>query len=127
MITAKPLSAKYQTQISSNVSQTIADVAADKGGSGNGFRPHDFLAAALASCISITLRMAADKQGFDLGDCSVSVELNRDDPSVVRFEYQISYDSSLNESQRKYLAFAAAACPVKSTLSRKIEFASQSK
>lgn len=103
----------------------MADVTADKGGAGDGLRPHDFLAASLAACISITLRMAADKYGFDLGSTSVSVDLNRDDPDTVVFDYVLGFDAALTPQQRKLLSFAAANCPVKSTLSRQIKFASR--
>lgn len=122
MIKATALPQAYQTILSNGTCQTTADVTTDKGGRGDGFRPHDLLAASLAACISMTLRMAADKQGFDLGQTGVEVDLNRDNPESVVFEYRLAFDEKLTPTQRRYLTSAAANCPVKETLSRRIEF-----
>lgn len=122
MIKATALPQKYQTILSNGHSQAIADVTGDKGGQGDGLRPHDLLAASLAACISITLRMAADKHGFELGQTDACVDLNRDDPERVVFEYHLKFDEALTQAQRRYLSSAVANCPVKSTLSKRIEF-----
>ena len=122
MIKASALAKKYQTILSNGHAQAIADVTGDKGGQGDGLRPHDLLAASLAACISITLRMAADKQGFELGQTDTCVELNRDNPDSVVFEYHLTFDETLTPMQRRYLTTAVANCPVKTTLSQRIEF-----
>jgi Predicted redox protein, regulator of disulfide bond formation len=41
-----------------------SDAPIYKGGLGNGFRPHELLEGALASCISISIRMIAKKNKY---------------------------------------------------------------
>lgn len=50
MIETESRSEPYATRFSDGVQEALADTTADKGGGGAGFRPHDLLEAALATC-----------------------------------------------------------------------------
>lgn len=125
MIKAKPATPNFKTVIVNDALETYADVALEKGGQSAGFRPHELLAASLAACISITLRMTAQDKDMVIGDTEVLVELNRTKPGTVIFEYVLQFDPNLTGQQRRLLEVAAANCPVKKTLSQTIEFALQ--
>ena len=64
MIRANSTPENYLTTVSNGEFTLPADTTADKGGGGQGFRPHDLLEAALASCMNMSLRMAAQKAGI---------------------------------------------------------------
>lgn len=49
----------------------------DKGGGNQGFRPHELLEAALATCMNIHLRMYAANHGIELGEVTTKVTLDR--------------------------------------------------
>ncbi len=52
----------------------IADETVDDGGGDAGPRPTELLAAALASCTTITIVMYADRKGWDVGAIEVGVD-----------------------------------------------------
>lgn len=54
-----------------------ADTTAEKGGGNRGFRPHELLEAALATCMNMTLRSYAQKHDIPLPGVSVVVTLSR--------------------------------------------------
>ncbi|MFQ5587268.1 MAG: OsmC family protein [Nitrospiria bacterium] len=112
----------YLTRFSNGVYQGISDTVSEKGGAGRGFRPHDLLEAAVASCINMTVRMYADKYHLPLEGVITTVSLDRGTEGLARFEYQIELVGALGSAQRKRLLEAAAKCPVRKTLSRQIVF-----
>jgi len=50
MIQASSQPERYRTAFTNGGQTALADTTADKGGGGAGFRPHELLEAALASC-----------------------------------------------------------------------------
>lgn len=112
----------YLTLVSNGEFTLPADTTADKGGGGQGFRPHDLLEAALASCLNISLRMAAEKLGVGLDQVSVSVSLNRNAPEGPSFACEVSLPPSLSLADRTSLLAAVESCPVKTTLSKPLHF-----
>lgn len=114
---------KYTTRFSNGEHEGLADTTRDKGGSQSGFRPHDLLEAALATCINMYLRMYAQTQQFPLEHVEVRVELDRSQsPEDALFRYEIELKGALTDKQRQKLLRVAQACPVRKTLSRKIRF-----
>ncbi len=122
MITAAGESPHFRTRITNGTDVVFADADAASGGSAAGFLPHELLEASLASCMNVTLRMYADTHGIPLEGVQTTVTLNRNDPDQAVFEYTLRLDGPLTGDQRTRLARAAAACPVKRTLSRRISF-----
>jgi putative redox protein len=122
VITAASESPNFSTRITNGTDVVIADAEAASGGGAKGFLPHELLEASLASCMNVTLRMYADTHGIPLEGVQTTVTLNRDDPDEAAFDYALHLDGPLTADQRTRLARAAAACPVKRTLSRRISF-----
>lgn len=54
----------------------MPDTTPDKEGANHGFRPHELLEAASASCMNMTLRMYAEIHAIPLAGMSVAVWLN---------------------------------------------------
>lgn len=118
MIRTDSQPAKFQTQFTNGVQVSVSDTTPDKGGGNLGFRPHELLEAALASCMNMTLRMCAEKQRMPLSGVSVAVSLNRNNPDGPLFEYSVEFHGSLSESQKGELLSALENCPVRKTLSK---------
>lgn len=124
MITASSESQPYLTRFSNGKQTTYADTTADKGGGEMGFRPHELLEAALATCMNMHLRMYAANHGIELGEVSTKVSLDRSSPSEAVFNYSIELSGQLDDEQRVKLVEIAETCPVRRTLSKKLSFRS---
>jgi len=122
MIRATSELTRYQTSFSDGEHEGLSDATADKGGEHSGFRPHDLLEAALATCVNMTVRMYADNHGIPLGGVTASVSLDRTRPDEVVFRYEVGLDGDLTAEQRDSLLRAASACPIRRTLSKRIGF-----
>ena len=114
---ARSLPDRYAATFSNGDYSAPADTTAEKGGGDAGFRPHDLLEAALATCLTMTLRMAADERGFPLETVSANVTLDRSAKDEVVFEYSIELQGELTDAQREELLEAAGGSSVRQTLS----------
>lgn len=122
MIISENRPEKYLTYFTNGTYGTYADTTKSKGGLEQGFRPHELLEAALACCMNMSLRMNAQKLSIPLECVHVHVSLNREDPAHPLFEYDVSMDATLSETDRKVLLDALAYSSVRSTLSKPFAF-----
>ncbi|WP_029913345.1 OsmC family protein [Pelobacter seleniigenes] len=122
MIQAESQNQDFLTFFTNGEQEGIADTTSDKGGSNQGFRPHDLLEAALASCMNITLRMTAQQMGIALSQVRVSVSLDRSSPDRSTFGYSVVFPDSLSEPEQQTLLAAIENCPVRNTLSKGLWF-----
>lgn len=122
MIQAQNLAAAYQTQFGNTVMQCLADTSPHKGGGGKGFRPHELLEAALASCMSISLRMYAEAHDLPWAGTSVEVSLDRSLGGQTRFDYRVCFDPATSSEAQARLLRVLEHCPVRKTLSGTLSF-----
>ena len=122
MIHAHSLPANFQVAFTNGRQTAISDTTLEKGGSGEGFHPHELLEAALASCMTMTLRMCAAKHSIALKEATVTVPLNRDNPGEALFEYHVTLQGELSKEQKEQLLAALEHCPVRETLSKSLTF-----
>jgi len=113
---------KYQCKATNGKFEIMADATKDMGGKNDGFRPHELLEAAFATCLHMSIRMRADKLGLKTSDVKVDVEIDKKHPEKTVFNYKLEINGDLNEEERKKLNKTAQDCPVHKTLSKNILF-----
>lgn len=98
------------------------DIAADEpesnGGTDTGFAPYELLLASLAACTSLTLRMYADRKGWNLGRIEVDARFARDEDGTESITREIRLGSSLSEEQQARLLEISEKTPVTKTVKR---------
>lgn len=121
-VKAKIAQEQYQVKIEANGNTIIADEPINEGGLNKGFNPTELLAASLAACTSITLRMYANHKKWDLQEVHVDVDLEWDKASnQTRINRKINLVGNLDDAQRTRLLAVANACPVHKILSNTIQ------
>jgi putative redox protein len=116
MIRATTADTSNRIAFSNGRSESVADLPIEKGGAGDGFGPHELLEAALATCISMTVRLVASREHIPLQSASCEVRLDRSQPDVVILGYDLSLEGDLTEAQTARLHDVAGRCPVSKTL-----------
>lgn len=112
----------YKTTLVANQQTFIADEPIDLGGTDLGPTPKDFLAAALASCTAITVRMYANRKEWLLDDVLVDVTIDTESkPGTTIFRKKIELIGDLDEKTRERLLQIAEKCPVNKILTQPIE------
>jgi len=117
----------YQHEATSRDHSVIVDEPREVGGDDQGLNPYELLLSALGGCIAITLRMYAQRKGWDLQD--VEVELKHDsvhaedcqtcetrDGRISLITRRLRFTGDLDEEQRERLREIAQRCPVHRTL-----------
>jgi putative redox protein len=109
----------------------IADEPASAGGTELGPTPYDFLAAALGTCTSMTLRVVAKRENIPLEGVEITVESDRMHAKdcadclnttgyIHRFSVAIKLVGNLTPEQRERMLEVAGRCPVNKTLRSEI-------
>jgi putative redox protein len=121
-ITARITKEKYKTEIKSATNTLIADEPKEAGGQDLGFAPRELLASSLGACTVITLRMYADRKGWDLTDAKVDVTFQwNEEKSKSVMTRKVALFGTLNDEQRDRLLKIANNCPLHKFLSNPIE------
>lgn len=111
----------YRTHINTVNNSLTADEQIANGGKGEGMGPEELLAASLASCTSITLRMYADRKGYDVENIEVGVVMLRDkELNITNITRKITINGTLTDEDKKRMMTIADSCPVHKILSNKI-------
>lgn len=121
----------YTTEIVAGKHSFLADEPLSVGGDDLGPTPYDLLLASLGACTGMTLRMYADRKGWDLQEVRVHLEHSkeypedagmRDEPKgkLDHIERVLELEGNLDEKQRKRLLEIADRCPVHRTLHSEI-------
>jgi putative redox protein len=118
MVKTTSKATRYQTAITNGRSETSADTVKENVGGTAGFRPHEILEAALASCMNISVRLKADELGLTLAAVRTEVLLDRTVPGKAVYRYSLHIDGQLTPDERATLEQAAATCAVSQTLRR---------
>lgn len=104
----------------------VADEPIAMGGNDLGFSPKELLASALAACTSATLRMYADRKGWDLEEVKLEITLERDDKeNKTTINRKLELIGNLDDSQKTRLLAVANACPMHKILSNPIDIHSE--
>jgi putative redox protein len=97
----------------------VADEGPEVGGDDAGPNPYQLLLAGLVQCTAATLRMYANRKGWDLGAVDVRARLFRQGDGATkteRIERSIRVHGELSVDQKRRLAEIADRTPVTRTL-----------
>ena len=108
-------SGAYDQSVAVGTHQLVSDLHSSKGGADIGPSPHEYLAAALASCTGMTLKMYAGRKSWGLENAIVTVDISRAD-EVERFTRTITLVGNLDAEQVARLLDIADKCPVHKAL-----------
>ena len=112
----------YQTEIKSATNTIISDEPESNGGKDLGFAPKELLASSLAACTSITLRMYANRKGWNLTDVKVEVTFDTDSVgNKFKIIRNIELFGDLDIDQKTRLLNIADKCPIHKILTNPIE------
>lgn len=106
----------YAQDIATGHHALKSDEPVSLGGTDSGPAPYQLLLAALGSCTSITLRMYAERKGWELGTVRVALAMTRDDAGAESVLREISVSAPIDDDQRARLLEIAGRTPVTKTL-----------
>lgn len=123
---------RFTTDAKAGHHHLLADEPESAGGQDLGPNPYDYLAIALGSCTSMTLRMYADHKNWDLDEVKVHVQHKKvhcDDCNDADNKHSkidvldriIEVKGKLDEKQKERLVQIADKCPVHKTLNSDIK------
>jgi putative redox protein len=92
------------------------DEPREAGGADTGPSPTRLVAAALASCIAVTIEMYAERKGWDVGAVEVDVDAEYEGHAPLSFAVALRLPTDLSDEQRQRLLEIAAKCPVHKVL-----------
>jgi len=111
-----PTGPNYTQSIGTGGFMLLSDEPRGAGGQNAGPTPYDLLLAGLGSCTAITLKMYADRKGWNIGMLMVSLTLSRDAEGGTLIDRTLDSDVTLNDEQWLKLLDIASKTPVTKTL-----------
>jgi putative redox protein len=102
----------HDVEIEDGAHRLVVDEPEAAGGTDAGPAPTRLVAAALASCISITMEMYARRKGWELGAVEVAVEIEYEGYVPAAFTASVQLPEGLDPEQRERLLRIAEKCPV---------------
>ena len=125
-ITANIGTELYKTEVKTANNTIISDEPESAGGKDLGFAPKELLAASLAACTCITLRMYANRKGWDLTDIKVEVTFEKDPTeNKSKIMRNIQLFGNIDEAQKARLLNIADRCPMHQILANPIEITTE--
>ncbi|PMQ02615.1 hypothetical protein DyAD56_23445 [Dyella sp. AD56] len=95
------------------------------GGKGTGPAPFDYYLASLAACTAITLRMYAERKGWELGEFRAELQLDRDDEGRLHVMRTLHATGPLTDEQWDRLLEIVANTPVTKAMREGVDIASR--
>ncbi|ULU23868.1 OsmC family protein [Dyella terrae] len=95
------------------------------GGKGTGPAPFDYYLASLAACTAITLRMYAERKGWELGEFRAELQLDRDDEGRLHVMRTLHATGPLTDGQWDRLLEIVANTPVTKAMREGVDIASR--
>jgi putative redox protein len=127
VVVARTDTGGFRTDIQLGMHHITADEPASVGGTNLGPTPYGLLAASLAACTTMTLRMYAEHKKLDFESATVSVTHERihaedcadcesNSGGIDEFRRVLTLDGNFTDEQRQRLIEIADRCPVHRTL-----------
>lgn len=112
-----PAGPNYTQDIATAGFNLKSDEPVAAGGQNAGPAPYGLVLAGLGSCTTITLKMYADRKGWDIGRLQVALTLDKDADGNAIIGRVLSSDVTLSAEQWDKLIEIAGKSPVTKTLS----------
>ena len=116
-ITIESTADNYAHRISNGLHTLLADEPPRLGGKDAGMAPFDLYLASLAACTAITLRMYAEKKGWELGQLNAELTSSRDEAGKLQVHRILSATGALSREQWDRLLDVASRTPVTKVMS----------
>jgi putative redox protein len=121
-VTASIKKEHYKTSLHFDKHLIFADEPENVGGADSAPTPKELLISALGACTAITLRMYADKKGWNLEEAKVNLNIEFDKTNnKTNIQREVILKGELSEEQCQRLLQVANACPVHKILTNPIE------
>ena len=111
-----PTGPNYTQSIETGGFTLLSDEPQGAGGQNAGATPYGLLLAGLGACTVITLKMYADRKGWDIGTMKISLTLSRDADGKTFIDRTLDSDARLDGEQWLKLLDIASKTPVTKTL-----------
>jgi len=82
------------------------------GGLDTGMTPNELLLSALGSCAAITIKMYAQRKGWDVKEVIAHLDLSKNEDGKTIFTERFEFIGNLDDAQKERLLKIAKACPV---------------
>ncbi|MBC73538.1 MAG: osmotically inducible protein OsmC [Muricauda sp.] len=116
---------KYKTEIQAGNHIIMADEPEELGGGNLGFTPTELLESSLAACTAMTIRMYADRKGWDLEQAEIKVGFKRNmTTGEVTFKKEIELFGNLSGEEREKLLEMGSKCPIERMITGKVSVTS---
>ncbi len=116
----------YRTVVVSDSHNFVIDEPLTAGGKDLGPNPGELLSAALATCSTATVKMYADRKGWDVDEVTIEVDFIRNlKLNITTFTKNIQITGDLTGEQIEKLYEIAGRCPVHKMLINNIEIKSE--
>lgn len=106
----------YAQKIEAGGHALTADEPVANGGTNTGPAPYALLLSSLGACTAITLRMYADRKGWDLGHIQIALRHEKAADGSDHIDRELAFSATLTPEQRARLAEIAEKTPVTKTI-----------
>ena len=113
----------YQTISHARTHEVLGDEPAANGGGDTGPTPSELVLAGLASCTGATLRMYADRKGWNLEQVDITLEMSVEksgSTQTTHIKRTLSFTGNLSDEERTRLLEIADKCPVHKLLTNEV-------
>lgn len=113
----------YVTKLSMRGHLLVADEPLENGGKDAGPTPNELIMSGLAACTASTLRMYADKKGWEVDRIDVEITINiekKENGQVSHINNIIEITGNLTQEQRERMLEIAHKCPAHKLLTNPI-------
>ena len=112
-------STNYKTLVKVGGHEIIADEPADLGGGDEGATATHLLLASLGACTAATLRMYAERKGWEVGEINIAMDIeqeNRNGTMHSQISRKITFGTEISTEQHQRMMIIADKCPIHKTL-----------
>ena len=102
----------YRQAVRCGRHEMLVDERPVRGGADAGPMPFEYLLAGLGACTSITLRMYAQRKGWNIGAVGVGLSLRQDKEGTRSIDRRVTLSGALSAEQREKLAEICEKTPV---------------